>query len=668
MRAESHPAILGAISTALSVAFLDVTASVLRRPILFFWMGPIQNFILVVSASIVLFFATTQLTYWVLRITRLEQKLSLPTMLAVMIFPALLIFLIFDVKIDKTVPLVPLVFSVFSVIGIVFCAFLVLGYFSPRLGAREKFEALFYLVPVLLGQIAFAAWLNTYHIGAFFSFKSLSANLILGLLFLFILILYFRTSRIWQTRFLIASFLVFIVVFLFFLIPLKKTAVAAVTHGKIKHVILITVDTLRRDALSCYAKSSGHKTPWIDSFASDGIVFENAFSPSSWTIPSMVSIMTGTSPFVHSVIKGTISIPESIPTLADILQKHGYYTAAIGSNVFLARHNISKGFQEFTFFPRASTGSSAGAWFLRWAFPHKFRTDESTARLADRVVRWISQHRDHPFFLWVHFLDPHVPYDPPDQFCRIQPQDSYLRSDHIAIGIREGTYSLSQQQMRRVNELYLGEVRYVDEEFGRIVTTLKELNLYQNALIVLSSDHGEEFWEHHGFEHGHALFNEILMVPMILKLPGKRKIGRVEDRITTSAITPTILNLCGIEIPNQGMVAQPFNLNSSAAGHQNLAAVSNLHYEPKMALIFDHYKFIRYETSGREELFDLSIDPYEKKSLVETNPEKVQEARVEIEKFGAFSNEVRKKFRIRNEMQEFDPEKREQLKGLGYVH
>ena len=676
-----HPAVLGSISIALSISFLDVTATLLKRPVLLSWAGPVQNFLLLLAGAFVFFFVITQVTYWMIRISGLERKLSLNLILIVMMFPALMIFLAVAVTRGQEGPLfssiIQFVLLVFSAIGIALCALAVVGYFSPELQSTEKVEALFCFAPVLLGQIAFAGWLNTYHMGAFLSLKSLLGNLLLCLLFFLGLIFFYRISRMRRAHFLITFFFSLILLFSFSLIsmtknlePLQKLS-ASDAPRNINHIILITIDTLRQDALSCYADGSSHETPSIDSIAADGIVFENAFTPSSWTVPSMVSIMTGTSPFTHSVLKGTISIPDSVPTLAEILSKHGYNTGAIGSNVFLARHNISRGFQEFTFFPRTGIGSSMGARVLRWLFPDQFRSDENTMQLAERAIKWIGRNRDHPFFLWIHFLDPHVPYDPPERYCPVTPNDSYLRSDNLSIGIREGNYSLSHVQMARVRELYEGEVRYVDHQMGRIIQRLKDLNLYQNALVLLLSDHGEEFWEHHGFEHGHALYNEILKVPMIVKLPAKAKIGRVQAQVSTSTVMPTILKLSGIKIPHEDMISHPFSVLDPTAAEDSdshpMAAISNLHYEPKTALIFGHYKFISYEISGREELFDLSVDHSETKSLVETNPERLQEAKAEIQKLRALSDYLRKKYKISNKFQGLDSEKREHLEALGYV-
>ncbi|MGH7897931.1 MAG: sulfatase, partial [Candidatus Binatia bacterium] len=289
------------------------------------------------------------------------------------------------------------------------------------------------------------------------------------------------------------------------------------SHG-IARVVLISIDTLRADSLSCYG-GRGNVTPSYDALAADGVRFTNAVSPAPWTLPAVASIMTGLPPSAHTATDYSSRLPDSVRTLAERLREQGYATAAVVNNYFVGSEvNLAQGFDEFREFPKHTLGRSVGARLLRRSLPEWFREDASTAELSRLAVEWLEGHAERDFFLWVHYYDPHEPYDPPKQFRPPPPAPPRIGWRLRALGqIHLGLLQPTAEEMAWIRKLYDAEVRYVDQGVGEIVAALKRLGLYDGSLILVVSDHGEEFWEHGRIGHGHTLYQEVLRVPLIVK-------------------------------------------------------------------------------------------------------------------------------------------------------
>jgi arylsulfatase A-like enzyme len=252
--------------------------------------------------------------------------------------------------------------------------------------------------------------------------------------------------------------------------------------------------------------------------------FERAQAPSPWTLPSFASLMSGVSVPVHGTIDSTVAFPDEIPTLAEQLASRAAMSRA-GSDA--VRFSSACGASTADSITMISTPAlqnrwpSLGARILDAVRPRHDRGDVTTSEITDLALAWMREHRSRPFFLWCHFFDPHLPYDPPSRFRPPgdpPPRVGYeLASMHP---IRDGEFVPTEEEKAWIRELYLGEVRYVDEEVGRLLAFWPELGPPEETLIILTSDHGEEFWEHGGFEHGHTLYQEVLHVPFIVSLPG----------------------------------------------------------------------------------------------------------------------------------------------------
>ena len=452
----------------------------------------------------------------------------------------------------------------------------------------------------------------------------------------------------------------------------NKLELETTTH-KIPHIVLITIDTLRADALSCYG-SKRHLTPNIDGLAGDAILFEQAIAPSPWTLTTFGSLFTGLSPEAHGAFTPFSRLSDNFETMAEYFQKKGWFTAAVGDNAVLTQSNMDQGFNFYDFYPDPSIGRSLGFKILRRILPTLFRAEASTGFIANRAVAWIDVLKGKDFFFWVHFFDPHLPYKPPaGRLPKSGPPEgmSTVFNKKMKDEITTGRKAPSQDDREWIRQLYDAEVRLVDKAVGRIVNKLKGQNLYDNALVILTSDHGEEFFEHGGLGHGHTLYNELLHVPLIIKLPGTTTARVVPTRTSIQDLLPTLLELCGLKYDSSSMTAQP--MTQTILGRQSLEehpikASGMLYYAQKEAMIFNDRKYIRRLDHTGQELYDLEIDTRETTSLLADHPgwanegtdllnQSAERAKVMADRFGTKASE---KVDLRNST-------RQKLKSLGYI-
>ena len=448
-------------------------------------------------------------------------------------------------------------------------------------------------------------------------------------------------------------------------------------HHTVRRIILLTVDTLRRDALSCYGGRT--QTPYIDRLAEDGILFENAYAPAPWTLPSLATILSGLSPWVHGVRRMDDQVPAGLPSLASFLRKDGYATGGIGSNYFLPTKgsyaSLSVGFDNYDTYPVYHRPLTQGRDIVLRFSPTAFGETVSTADLTRLAQEWVTNHQYRDFFLWLHYLDPHLPYEPPqDFFPRGEPDPTIgLRYDkETLLRARQGSLILSATAIKWVRALYHGEVRYVDDRVGRFLRTLKDLGLYEDSLIVFTSDHGEEHYEHRGIDHGHSLYEELLRVPLIVKLPGSTVKAEIEQTVSLESVLPTILDLCNIEFDRGAFSGRSLqSLWTDAPSSNSEAPVFSsglMIYEEREAVVFDGLKYIRSLDWPREELYNLESDPKEQKNIAFLQPERVAKARELLRAKAARGTELRKLHGFgRSENAPRDPEAIERLRSLGYA-
>ena len=446
--------------------------------------------------------------------------------------------------------------------------------------------------------------------------------------------------------------------------------------NRIRHVILLTVDTLRRDALSCYGGRT--PTPNIDRLADDGILFENAYAPSPWTQPSFVTMLSGLSPWVHQATRLERPVPTGLPSLAAFLKKEGYLTASIGSNPVLMlpgpQPSLSPGFDDYDFYPKHHRPVTEGHRIARRLLPTAFGDIASTDHLTRRAQHWVDRYRDREFFLWFHYYDPHIPYHPPPAFFPQGRPDhtiGTLFDDKRMEEIKKGAFRPSPKAMDWIRALYHGEVRYVDDRIGRFVATLKNLDLYEDTLIVFTSDHGEEHYEHRGIDHGHSLYEELLRVPLIVKLPGSSVRTKIGQIASLESVLPTILDLCGVKFDPSTFSSPSLKSHWESAPSSSVDGPvfsTGLMVPEREAVVFDGMKYIRSADSPREELYDLESDPGETNNIAFLHADKVARARELLADKATKGARLRKLHGLGPAPDApLDAETIERLRSLGYV-
>jgi arylsulfatase A-like enzyme len=405
------------------------------------------------------------------------------------------------------------------------------------------------------------------------------------------------------------------------------------------NVLLISIDTLRTDALGAYGNAAA-RTPILDKLGAEGVTFERAISPAPWTLPAVASIMTGLYPRHHGAggianrrdPLGRTPLAPGIPTLADAFVARGYRTHAIVTNPYLLVHSgLSSGFESYenlTFLSEAMLAGRRNA--AQWLFDHvasRWIVGDRGVEVSDHAVRWIgaAEHR-RPFFLWLHYIDPHGPYGGAagSRHKTFRGDSAFgatgasLELDERSpdpVRLRSGEIRLGDDDKRAVRALYDREVTEVDRQIGRVLAALERQGIAGTTLVVCVSDHGEEFWDHGGTEHGHTLYDELIHVPLIMRWPGHLPSGlRVASIASTVDVAPTVEELVfGASAPRDGMSLMPL-LRGGEPALRTVISENLLFAEERTALRTDRAKLIRW-ANGKEEAYDLRADPAERRDL-----------------------------------------------------
>ena len=534
------------------------------------------------------------------------------------------------------------------------------------------------ILPLVLAEIMVAIWVNRYHIGVFGSVPVNIGWIIVNVMAVALLV---RLVTIGMLAKIMSSLGLLILITSFGALASSSKQSRAPMAGiyadhSVKHVLLISIDTLRADALSFYNKQA-YQTPNIDDLACESVVFRNAFSCSPWTLPSVASIMTGLPVAVHLAKDYNSKLPDAFPTLAEFMREAGYLTCGIGKNRFLTRKfGMSQGFMEYEFYSRNKRAVFLGEKILKLLRQIRPRRDTATERITDLAVEWIGSNFDKDFFLWVHYLDPHLPYAPPKEYLPESEPAPRIGEEFAMLGeVRSGHFVPTREEKHWIRELYFSEVRYVDSNVGRILEQLKACGIYDESMIILTSDHGEEFWEHDGFGHGHSQYNELLWVPLVVKIPFSTRKGVVARGVSLESIMPFILGWCGIQYDSNmfpaGPIAAPQQTDISVGEERPLISAGLYKKDKdKVAVFFEgiKYKYILSLVTGREELYDLLEDPGEKTNIVRLAKGKVEQAKEILAEHTEQSERLREYYSIESKEEiELDEDTLNTLKSLGYL-
>ena len=402
-------------------------------------------------------------------------------------------------------------------------------------------------------------------------------------------------------------------------------------------VLLITLDTTRADALGCYGGPQD-QTPNLDRLASEGIRFGQARSVAPVTLPAHASMLTGEFPFEHGVRdNATFRLSEKATTLAEHLQSNGYFTAAVmGSFVLHSDFGLDQGFDVYSDVPRRQLEQGSS--------DDQRRADE----VVDEALRILSaRDRENPFFLWVHFFDPHWPYDPPPAFMA-----RALRGAPAA--------AFSEDELAR--KRYGAEVAFLDSQLGRLSAGVRSASEPHPLLSIAVADHGEGLGDHREPTHGLQLYDTTLSVPLIVHHPDLPKGLVVSEPVSVVDLTPTVLAMLGFDATDlsgsnllpliegrAGEIARPLYVEACAPYYTN-------GWAPLFGLVEDGLKLIE---GPRPELYAVGEDPAERRNQIEARPEAAGAMRA---RFSELVPRTRESERVT-----LDESQRDSLAALGYV-
>jgi arylsulfatase A-like enzyme/Tfp pilus assembly protein PilF len=364
------------------------------------------------------------------------------------------------------------------------------------------------------------------------------------------------------------------------------------------NLLIITIDTLRADRLGCYGYKKA-ETPNIDRLAQKGVRFENCYSSIPLTLPSHCSIFTGREPITHNVRNnGSYFLDNREETFPELLKSHNYTTSAIVSSFILhSKFGLNQGFDYYD--DSLDIKKMAGNPDV-----------EITADVVYKKFRhWLDMNYHQKFFSWIHFYDPHSPYQPPGEYAK-----------------------------RFKNTPYNGEISYVDFHIGKIIEDLQAMKILDKTLIIITSDHGEAFGEHKEIGHGIFCYEETLRVPLIFYNPPAFKKGRVvSQRTRLIDIMPTILDLLRIEIPPDikghsfaQLLFEDVEVSEPAVYFESLFGKEEMNWAPLTGIISANYKYI---SLPEPELYDLNNDPMEKTNLYKKKNRLAKDMDQKLKKF-----------------------------------
>jgi arylsulfatase A-like enzyme len=382
-------------------------------------------------------------------------------------------------------------------------------------------------------------------------------------------------------------------------------------------VVVYLVDTLRADHTTPYGYARD-TTPELLRFAADGVVFEQAISHASWTKPAVASVFTSLLPGRHRAVQLRDQLDAGHVTLAEMMEAKGYATgAAVANSVIYGQGtNFEQGFDAY--FGLHGEGDR----------PSKL---VEAAGVVDAALRFLDARRGFPTFLYVHTMDPHVPYAPPAPFDRRY--EPHPTPDHPAVDPRSD-YKEPKDRERMIAQ-YDGDVAYGDQEFGRFVRELRARGLYDRALIVFTADHGEEFLDHGQWTHGKSVFDELIHVPLVVKFPGHEGAGtRVAQQVQLVDIVPTVLRSQDLPVPEPPHIAgRPLQtlLRGRAPEPPAVAEISHRGFVAH-GMRTSRDKYVRRFSPNDDELyFDLVRDPGEKVNRVDDASRRVQLLKAGVE-------------------------------------
>lgn len=447
------------------------------------------------------------------------------------------------------------------------------------------------------------------------------------------------------------------------------------------NIILLTLESLRSDHVGAYGYERD-TTPAIDAVAREGVVFENAYSVTSWTLTSHASIFTGLYPSAHQVTEPRDRLGDSHTTLAERLKACGYQTAAAVSGTYLQPpHNLNQGFELYDTNPVRKPKTPA-------------LEDITNERMQEAMFGFLKERRNptRPFFLFGYYWDPHHHYIPPPPYSEmfvppgaVEPKD--IRFDPM---FKLGS-QINRAELDYLIAQYDGEIRWTDDYLARLWALLKELGLWDNTAIIITADHAEEFYEHGRNSHKNSVYTESIHVPLIIKMPKSAESRRDPRLVNLIDLYPTVLELADCDpgdavFSGKSLLDAPdndravfFELRSIWSYRRKSTGKKWNEIEDWAAVRKGPFKLVHVinrsrpsELPERWELYDLQTDPGEKKSLIQglddtgEYAELVGELQGDIERWQRDMAAMSKLWAASTQAQ-LTPDEEDRLRSLGYL-
>lgn len=432
---------------------------------------------------------------------------------------------------------------------------------------------------------------------------------------------------------------------------------------RLPNLLVVTLDTVRADHLSAYGYVR-ETSPQLAKLAAEGVRFAQSYAAASTTLPSHVSLFTGTAPITHGVVKNGLPLAAGANTLAERMRAAGAATAAIVSSFPLDRRfGLDQGFDHYEDdFTREGSSYPAETWR---GFETGGAFDRRANLTTDRAIRWLDA-RDaaRPFFLFVHYFDPHDPYVPPE------PWKSRFASPPDAAKSLAGALT-----KRALIDAYDGEIAFTDDEVGRLLAHLTARGLDRDTLVVVTADHGEGLGQHGVLGHAVNIYEEAVSVPLIVRWTGTIEAGRTIDGPVESVdVLPTVLELLGLPQDDAGrgqslagalLRGEALDPDRAVFTHRRpydesaVEAGKRVHGD-LLGVRRGRYKWIEGSVDGTRELFDLSSDPRETVNLTARDAERAAELSREVAAFRRAHTRAAGDATV-------SPEDRERLRALGYA-
>jgi arylsulfatase A-like enzyme len=457
--------------------------------------------------------------------------------------------------------------------------------------------------------------------------------------------------------------------------------------AKLPNILLIVMDATRARHLSCYGY---HRptTPNIERFAERAVLYETAISPSGWSLPAHASIFTGLYPSKHGADDQHKYLTPEIPTMAEVLRSRGYHTCAFCYNEYVGSPTgLNRGFEEFNpVMGRALHPMRKVARKIERGIASLLGLrDTGTLYINGQVKSKLRQLQvdERPFFLFVHYNEPHGPYRPPRRYNSYLPKGVSRRAAG-QVNQDQWKYfvdptSMTERDFEILRALYDAEITYLDSQIARVFRWLEDMGALDETLIIITADHGDNIGDHQLMGHSYCLYDTLLHVPLIIHYPnGAMAPHRVTHQVQTLDILPTILAMLGDNSSEPCDSLQGYDLLSSdrheftiaeqsrpdlSILHQRFPDVDVSRFDRALKMIrTDRYKYIQ-GSDERYELYDLVQDPEEKNNIIDENPGIANSLNQHLIDW---SNSF-KAASLPDEAPEFDEEVKARLRALGYL-